>query len=356
MKLIHPFFIFFLTFTKFNAQVVTQFVSDNDMTETISLAFYGNDLYFSSWWEEIWDNPYDDIYKISKIDITESTPTMIDVVILPSLPGGMVFKDNYLYFAHGYTISKIDITENVPTIIDIKNVGSRIEGMAIHENELYFTNDDEISKIDITETTPMVVNVANDLDSPHDLVFKGNELYFSNQYQIKKIDITETAPSPDLVSNVGYSRGLAFDDDILFIAKRIDGKIYSQNVTVPPNPSLLHTSYTAYNDIALLNDDLFITGFYNIYKIENISDLITLSVSDNTLSPNKYKIYPNPTFNEISILGLRNQEVFTIYDIFGKKILKGVISKDEKIDVKNLSNGFFFMELGNRNGLKFIKK
>ena len=35
MKLIHPFFIFFLTFTKFNAQVVTQFVADNDMTHYV---------------------------------------------------------------------------------------------------------------------------------------------------------------------------------------------------------------------------------------------------------------------------------------------------------------------------------
>lgn len=357
MKFIYTFFIFFLTYTELNAQVVTEFVTDNDMTETISLAFYGNDLYFSSWWEENWNNPYDDIYKISKIDITESTPTIIDVVNLPNLPGGMVFKDNYLYFSHGYTISKIDITENTPNIIDIINVNSRVEGMAIHGNELYFTVaiGSKISKINITDTTPVMVDVANDLDSPYDLVFKGNELYFSNQYHINKINITETAPNPNLVSNVSYSRGLVFDDDILFIAKQIDGEIYSQDVTLPSNASLLHTSYNAFNDIALLNNDLFITGFNNIYKIENVSDLVSLSVSENSFSTNKYKIYPNPTFNEISISGIRSKEAFIIYDVYGKEILKGTISVNEKIDVKSLSNGLFFIELDNGNRLKFIK-
>lgn len=70
----------------------------------------------------------------------------------------------------------------------------------------------------------------------------------------------------------------------------------------------------------------------------------------------KTKLYPNPTSDYIQISSLSVSKAFTIYDILGAQIKKGVISINEKIDVKNFSKGLYFLKLDNGTAIKFIKK
>jgi hypothetical protein len=69
-----------------------------------------------------------------------------------------------------------------------------------------------------------------------------------------------------------------------------------------------------------------------------------------------YKIYPNPTSDFIKISGLNNIENYTIYNVLGVEIKKGIVSNNEKIDIKNLTNGLYFLQFKIENTLKFIKE
>ena len=101
-----------------------------------------------------------------------------------------------------------------------------------------------------------------------------------------------------------------------------------------------------------------------VFTTTNDGDYVVLdafSWSSATLSNNDFdlrtlKVYPNPTFNFITVSGLTETENYTIFDILGKKITKGTISNSEKINVKTLKNGIYFLKFKNANTIKFVKK
>ncbi|MFD1614660.1 choice-of-anchor D domain-containing protein [Gelatiniphilus marinus] len=68
------------------------------------------------------------------------------------------------------------------------------------------------------------------------------------------------------------------------------------------------------------------------------------------------KIYPNPTTDYISINGLKKSSTFSIFNVLGTEVLKGLVSPEGNIDVKNLKIGLYFMKIYGSNTVKFIKK
>jgi len=80
-----------------------------------------------------------------------------------------------------------------------------------------------------------------------------------------------------------------------------------------------------------------------------------LSVEGSPLKE-KVKIFPNPTTNFVTISGLNKTEDFTIYNMLGKKIKKGTLTEDYKINMENLINGVYFLKLPQRKPIKIIKQ
>jgi hypothetical protein len=71
---------------------------------------------------------------------------------------------------------------------------------------------------------------------------------------------------------------------------------------------------------------------------------------------NKVNLFPNPSSEFIQFSGLTTKVNYTIYNILGKEVKNGIISNQEKVEVKNLNNGLYFLRLDNRNTIKFIKQ
>ena len=71
---------------------------------------------------------------------------------------------------------------------------------------------------------------------------------------------------------------------------------------------------------------------------------------------NFVQLYPNPSNDYIQILGLTENEKYTLYNILGTEINKGVISNNEQIDIRDFTNGLYFLKFENGNTLKFFKK
>ncbi len=294
-------------------------VVTSGLSSPTGLAFNGNDLYISQANGAIY-----------KIDITEALPIAPTPVITGlANPSGIIFNGNELYITESNRISKIDINE-APPITPIP-VATRLLlpiGMAINGNDLYFTQNtaaaNKISKIDITDALPAIpiaVVAANGsgLTSSYGLVLNGNDLYIADYFgkKVSKIDITETLPiTPTTVVNTGLGSnepyGILLNGNDLYISQPIASKIAKFNL------STLST---------------------NSYSIKN-----------------SIKSFPNPSTGLIQISGLSKTENYAIYNIIGSKINEGIISNDEKIDIRNLTNGIYFLKFENRHTIKFIKE
>ncbi len=70
----------------------------------------------------------------------------------------------------------------------------------------------------------------------------------------------------------------------------------------------------------------------------------------------KIKTYPNPATNYISLSGLAQSENYAIYNMQGKQVLRGIVSNNNKIEVKFLNNDMYLLKLENYEIIKFIKE
>lgn len=80
----------------------------------------------------------------------------------------------------------------------------------------------------------------------------------------------------------------------------------------------------------------------------------TLGIEDN-IAMNNLVIVPNPSSDFIEIVGLKESEIYTTYNILGAKVIEGNIQPDERININNLPNGMYFIQLGNGQTIKLLK-
>ncbi len=85
-----------------------------------------------------------------------------------------------------------------------------------------------------------------------------------------------------------------------------------------------------------------------------VRDANTLSIEDYTYQ--NLNIYPNPSSSFVQISGLTKKVNYKLFNIFGKEINQGIISNNEKIDIKNLANGLYFLQINNEVTMKLIKE
>lgn len=81
----------------------------------------------------------------------------------------------------------------------------------------------------------------------------------------------------------------------------------------------------------------------------------SLSINNIELK-NNIILFPNPSNELLQISGLKQNENFKIYNILGAEIKNGIISNNEIIDIKNFTNGLYFLKFDNGNTVKFIKE
>jgi len=84
--------------------------------------------------------------------------------------------------------------------------------------------------------------------------------------------------------------------------------------------------------------------------------------TDQSLSTNEFeldnfvKLYPNPSNDYIQISGFTGNEKYAIYNVLGAKIKNGNISNDEQIDIRDFTDGLYFLKFENGNTIKFLKE
>jgi hypothetical protein len=279
------------------------------------MIFDGNILYFSS---------ADNSGSIYKLDITDSSNTITTVVTnLGTNPSGLAIHGSELYIALRLhkKILKIDVTDTNPTPVEVvSNVsGNIIIDLAIHQDYLYFTHTNRISRIDITQTTPIVELFVDNLNGPNGLELYENFLLIalsqnsSSGKKIGMIDLNDSNPVvQDLAVDLDDAWNLAIEDNTLYIAEQVTGKVSTLNIST------------------LSNDDF----------------------SDEKV----IVMYPNPSSDFITISNLKSSVNYTVADLSGRVVLKSNLSQGESIDIRSLSKGVYLIHLENySNTYKIVK-
>lgn len=117
----------------------------------------------------------------------------------------------------------------------------------------------------------------------------------------------------------------------------------------------------------LITDDIYIDIKFLSWSSGGSGGGISYQRStENAVDPNlsttgfelskEIKLFPNPSTNYIQIQGLTKIENYKIYDVLGTKIREGVVSSNDRIDIKNLTNGIYFLKFDNGNTLKLLKE
>ena len=97
---------------------------------------------------------------------------------------------------------------------------------------------------------------------------------------------------------------------------------------------------------------------YNIQKESTIKLILasSLSVDQVTSNQNKLNLSPNPSQHFITISGLNKSQNFVVYSSLGAELMNGQVNNNnQNINILNLNNGLYFLQLENGNTLKFIK-
>lgn len=100
--------------------------------------------------------------------------------------------------------------------------------------------------------------------------------------------------------------------------------------------------------------------------IDNITDIaisnLTVQKNTETLSStdfnleNNISFYPNPSHDVIKISGIEKPLQYSIYSALGVKILSGVISDEDYINIESLAQGIYHLRLDKSIAIKIVKK
>lgn len=267
------------------------------------LAISGNTLYIAE----------TNADRISKIDISSATPIVETVITGVLEPTGIVIAGDYLYIAeyNANKISKLNLTTLVKT--DYLTGISGPTGLVISNDILYFSDFDTnvISKVDLTAATPVVTQMSSGFDEPAFLNLVGSELYIANygSGKLSKMNTTNMTVS-DVATNLGGVYGLVHNGTHLFLSQRDTNKI--SKISLP---------------------NLSTTNF----------DIETQA-----------SVYPNPVSNYLTLKNVLINSNITISDINGR-IVKRFIYQKPTIDIQSLEKGIYFLTINKNKSIKFIK-
>jgi hypothetical protein len=114
--------------------------------------------------------------------------------------------------------------------------------------------------------------------------------------------------------------------------------------------------------VHLITDDIYIDIKFLSWGNSGQGAPFSYERSTNNLSTTGFdsvtnlKLYPNPSTNVVAIDGLVRSTRYELYNILGRVVKSGTVANNQKLNVRNLSNGTYFFKLENSATLKFIKQ
>lgn len=225
-------------------------------------------------------------------------------------------------------LDEIDASNSTPTaqaIVSNLTNDSVVRGSVFENNTIYVSSssDGEILTIDVSQSNPTVNVLYSNTIFPRGIFMSSNDLYISDGSSIDKLDITNPSEG---------STAIAINDT------------YTNNGS---------SSYENFSDVVLVGNTVYAT-LQNQGRVVQAVDM-TLATNKFTTEPSNVSIYNNK--NQVIVYGLTNEKHnVKIYSLTGSEILgKNMNSNDNTIDIDQLSNGIYLLNIDQKQSFKFIK-
>ncbi len=349
-------------------QIHTQVAYVKDLINPAGLIIIDDYLYFTQ---------KDTNGKISKVDLTQNKPTVIDVVSGLKEPVDLINDgNNILYVIERLGgLYKVDLTQNNPTPVFILdptgNTSNRSRSISLKDDYIYISLSDEnkIVKVNINDSFPTTSQeFISNIGFVSETLFVKNDLYFTHfiagvGIRLSKIDVTNPNPTPVIVENTILNLSdLTVVDDYMYVTQWNSGaKIAKINLTdtLPTNASTVITGLDFHaGSIVIRNDKIYVASHINPGRIMMYTDK-TLGIQNLKKGNKETTIYPNPTSEKLTV-HLKNNDFINSVEVFnltGKKILETFVKNTSEIilNVTSLSNGVYILKTTSERGTS-IKK
>lgn len=216
-----------------NPSNISTVYSGSDIDEPFGILVNATDLYVNS----------GTLNKTVKIDLSSPNPMAVDLISSIPLPEGFAINGNDLYVSYtGGTggIKKIKL-DNPSNIVDVLT-GITVGGMVVKNNYLYFSNfifpsgGDKIQKINLEDANPTPETIISGLGNPNGLTLNGNFLYASEYSvgKIVKIDLSMANPVAEVIaSGLGRPSVTAFDGMDMYFSQESLNKVSKIEISQP---------------------------------------------------------------------------------------------------------------------------
>ena len=121
----------------------------------------------------------------------------------------------------------------------------------------------------------------------------------------------------------------------------------------PPAKCYIDSEFSYASNETSVNENsvwAFVTGYFYEHQ-----DTSTVSVTGHHLE-SSIRLYPNPSSSEINMY-LKGKYEYSIMDITGRNIIKGLMNDEMKLDVSDWRPGLYFMSIlvdSRTHSLKFL--
>lgn len=262
--------------------------------------------------------------KVTKIDLADENPVTTTLASGMNYPRAITKFGNEIYFCNN-TLQKFNSTIPNPPVEQVMNV-STTRSLIEYNGYLYLGRNNGIYRINLL-SSPSITEVVTGLGAiPLGLTIKDDYLYLGFSNKVGRIDLTVANPTVEIIvenldSNV-YS--LIFQDNTLLIGLSLFSEILKVDMDQSPYVAelFMNTTVGRVMDFAIWNDDLIVAGGnqHTIYKIEGLPDLLSLDEPQPVIG---FKIYPNPSSDELNLFGITDSVSYEIYNLAGQLVLNG---------------------------------
>lgn len=203
-------------------------------------------------------------------------------------------------------------------------------------------------------------NVRISWEDDYSMPYNGEEVtingsgstIYTNFYVVNESNESTFVWRRDLlsVSSQGFDDQLC-DDQICYTT--------SGNPWICPGPLTIAENDSSLFQPKLLTNGLGGTAHMRYYvldenenKLDSIDVVFSSTASVNTTNISSIKIFPNPAKNTLTLENLTSSDdEILVFDALGKNVLRSTISNTkEKIFLKDLKNGVYFVRIKNTNG------
>ena len=197
--------------------------------------------------------------------------------------------------------------------------------------------------------------------------FQGSQ---GQQYDFMDIEVTITNNSTEQVNSFAINTSFETPINTFFCNPNLSYTQQFENASLAPGESqtIYIDTLTTYaiNDTAGYQICFWVThpdnepdlvGENDIFCADFLRDLMT--PTENVLAQSVLTVYPNPVSSYLYFENVTRFEKYDILTLEGKRIETGSLNEEQKIDVRKLAKGIYFLHVSSdkeRSNFKFVKQ